>query len=432
MGPNHHLRRALVVALVVAAGAFVSVYFMNDWFHQVFIPMLGIESPLGDALGSVVLVLLAYVAQRAVSLAFYRDLMFGMASEGKAIMEKVNDVSTVGEEVAKELDGVRAYNDVLRGQLNVIVQETERAAYDIAERLQAIDAVVSRLDRFVADTSNASNAIAADSQQEIDGNQHLIEKMETYIRKRIDEANSDQVRIEQVVQQAQNLGQLVQLIRNISSQTNLLALNAAIEAARAGEAGRGFAVVADEVRKLSAESDTAVTKINEGINGVAETIRAQFQDKLAHSNVEGERAALHEFSSQLTHLGKGYQELLAHDLGVLGTVKESSDELGRMFMDVLASVQFQDITRQQIEQVLKALNKLDDHCTTLSQRILASEDRNFHYTPLKEHLDELYGSYVMDTQRASHDNALHASRAASPAKVGKTAAPAAKSNIELF
>ena len=428
MPTDHLFRRTLLVALTVMVGAFGLVYLLNDWFHHFFINGLGLSSPLSDALGSVILVLIAFIAQRLASLVFYRDLMYGAATDSKVIMEKVTDVEIVGEEVAKELIAVRAYNDVLRGQLNNIIQETEKAAYDIAERLQSIDAVVTRLDSFVEETASVSQSINADSLHEIDGNRLLIEKMDSYIKRRIDESTDDQVRIENVVKEAQGLGTLVQLIRNISSQTNLLALNAAIEAARAGEAGRGFAVVADEVRKLSAESDKAVSKINDGINGVAESIRKQFQDKLAHSNVGAERAALTEFSAQLAKLGGGYQQLLEHDQNVLSTVKQSSSELGSMFMDVLASVQFQDITRQQIEQVLSALNKLDEHCEILSRRILASEGENFKYTPLNEHLNELYSSYVMDTQRASHQQSLHQPASA----FGGGKAPAASAKIELF
>jgi len=420
------LKRAMLVALIVAGGAFITVYLLNDWFHASFLPTLGLSNPLGDALGSVFIVVAAYLAQRTVSLAFYRDVMFGLSNQSESIMSKVSDVETVGDEVAKELEGVRAFNAVLRNQLNDIVKETEKAAYDITERLMSIDAVVTRLDTFVAETSNTSTAIAADSEHSISDNQALIGKMETYIRKRIEEAASDQARIAQVVQEAQDLGKLVQLIKDISGQTNLLALNAAIEAARAGEAGRGFAVVADEVRKLSTETDGAVGKINQGIHSVADTIRQQFQDKLAHSNVDAERAALTEFSTQLTNLGNGYQQLLEHDLNVLSTVKQSSSELASMFMDVLASVQFQDITRQQIEQVLKALDKLDDHAEILAQRIKAAEDSNFEYTPLAEHLDQLYDSYVMDAQRTSHQQALNQPRTDTPSSA--TASP----KIELF
>ena len=416
-------KRTLIATLVVAVGTFITVYLLNDWFHRVFIHGIGIDTPLSDALGSVIIIIVAITAQHMVSKAFYRDVIFGIANDAKQMLTKIIEVELVNEEVAKELTAVRAYNDVLRGQLNDITKETEKAAFDITERLLTIDTVVTKIDQYVANTASEAEQIAAHSQQEISGNQTLIIKMATYIRHRIDESIEDKNRIEQVVKEAQGLGTLVQLIRNISSQTNLLALNAAIEAARAGEAGRGFAVVADEVRKLSAESDEAVSKINDGINGVANSIRKQFEDKLEHSNVGAEQDALKEFSTQLSNLGEGYQTLLEHDRSVLINVKESSGELGRMFMDVLASVQFQDITRQQIEQVLKAMNQLDDHCDNLSRRLLAVEDDNFQYTPLKEHLDELYKSYVMDTQRTSHQQALKQSP-------GKSAPASAK--IELF
>ena len=428
MLPKSLLVRSSLTALAVMTGAFLTVYFLNDWFQNEFVETIGIPSPLADALGSALIVLITFLSQRAVSMLFFRDLVFGMAHDGKAIMEKVTDVEMIGEEVSKELLSVRTFNDVLRSQLNQIVQETEKAAYDIAERLQSIDSVVTRLDQFVEQTANDSEVITADSEQEIEGNQKLILKMETYIKRRIDEASEDQRRIESVVTEAQGLGTLVQLIRNISSQTNLLALNAAIEAARAGEAGRGFAVVADEVRKLSGESDKAVSKINDGINGVAESIRIQFQDKLAHSNVDAERAALTEFSTQLSNLGGGYQQLLEHNQNVLSTVKQASSELATMFMDVLASVQFQDITRQQIELVLKALSKLDEHCENLSKRILAAEKDNYKYTPLNDHLNQMFDSYVMDTQRTNHQQSLHQPVSASVGQKSQAASP----KIELF
>jgi methyl-accepting chemotaxis protein len=419
-------RRALIVAMVVAFCAFTIVYFFNEWFHATFLPMLPLSAPMGGALGSVLIVMVAYFAQRAISLAFYRDVMFGLANAQQESASKVNDVESVGDEVARELESIRSYNEVLRKQLDGIVQATEAAAYDITERLQSIDVVVTRLDSFVAETTQASSELAATSEHDIQDNQALIMRMDSYVRRRIDEALKDQQRIEQIVHEAQGLGSLVKLVKDISGQTNLLALNAAIEAARAGEAGRGFAVVADEVRKLSTETDSAVNKINEGINNVAGSIRQQFQDKLAHSNVEAERSALTEFSSQLKHLGEGYQELLDHDMNVLRTVREASGDLGKMFMDVLASVQFQDITRQQIEIVANALRRLDEHAENLARRIKAAEGSDFQYAPLSEHLDELYSKYVMDAQRVSHQEALK-----QPSK-GQSAPAAASSKIELF
>ncbi len=428
--PASLLWRTAVVFTLVALLASISVYFMHGWFHKTFLFDLNIEQPFGDAVGTLIIVAAAFIAQRLVSIAFFKDYMFGMNSDRQQLESLHNNYKSVTEEVAGELTAVPTFNHVLRGQLNHVTEETEKAAYQITDRLLKIDGVITDMNTFVTSSSNESAELCANAEDRIASNQLLISNMGRYIEARISEAQIDQQRIVQVVDKAKSLGALTQLIRDIAAQTNLLALNAAIEAARAGEAGRGFAVVADEVRKLSVETEKAVTQINQGIIGVATTIEQQFQDKLSHTNLNKEKQALEEFATHLSQLGDSYAGITRFQGQMIATIRHSSEDLASMFMDAIASVQFQDVTRQQLELTSQALERLDEHAKAIAERLRQVDNADFTYQPLSQHLDDLYSKYVMNSQREVHQQATGGSsnRAASTSSAGSANLP----NVELF
>ena len=418
MNFSSYQRRAFLVALIVALGAAASVYVLHGWFHQLFK-----SAAIVDALGAAFVVLAGFVAQRLVSVTFCRDHLLGAAGVQAIADAKLERLHKVTEEVATELKQMQDFNTVVRGHLNNVINETEAAAFGIVERLQTIDAVVTSLDQFVAGTAGESENLTRGARERIEKNRDIVVKMSGYVQQRLQDAEQDQIRVAQVVGEARALESLVQLIKHVAGQINLLALNAAIEAARAGEAGRGFAVVADEVRKLSAETETAVSKISLGIQSVAKTIEIQFQDTLSHDDLDQEKIMLGQFSTQLQELGESYQELMQHETETLNQVQRSSTQLGNMFLEAQAGVQFQDVTRQQIEQVMQALKQLDEHAEGLAERLRVYEEPAANYTPLTRRLETLYSGYVMEQQRTSHDASLkrEASKQAS-----------VKSNIELF
>ena len=420
------LKRSLLVSTLIGLAAALAVYLANDWYHQTVLPGLGLSAALGDALGVVLIVAATFVGQRLVSILFYRDWLFGLVHVQTEVTGRGVMLAATADQVAAELRAVSGFNDVVRGQLNGVVSETEKAAFDIASRLQGIDDIISRLSAYVQSTTSESNKMLAESEGRIERNRKLIATLESFIQQRIAGSLEDRERIAHVVKEARSLGTLVDLIKHISGQTNLLALNAAIEAARAGEAGRGFAVVADEVRKLSGETDKAVSQISKGIQTVANSIEAQFADKLSHDSAKSESAALESFAAQLDDLGRSYKEVTEHEAAVVATITESSDQLAGMFMSALASVQFQDVTRQQIEQVIDALNRLDSHSAMLASRLGQMDDPGVQLQPLSEHLDQIYSNYVMDSQRNVHNSTQQNAAGRGPA-AGKSGP-----KIELF
>ena len=413
------MQRALIVAVLVATGAAFTVYFLHEWFHRVFS-----SAPVADAIGTAVVVLASFIAQRIVSMAFYRDLMLGVSTVAADKERTLEALHRVAHEVASELDQIHDFNDVIRSQLRAAIEQTEGAAIGLSERLQVIDTVVTDLDRFVSGTSKETAALVRCSETRIADNQSLIQRMENYIQQRLQDSQHDKLRVAQVVQETRSLEALVQLIKSVAEQTRLLALNAAIEAARAGEAGRGFSVVADEVRKLAGATEGAVGKISDGIKFLADNIHTQFQDKISNDSVDEEKSMLEFFSSQLGALGQSCEATMRRETEVLVEIQKNSSRLTRMFLEAQASIQFQDVTRQQIGQVLDALKQLDEHAGLLAERLRCQEEGNSSYQSIAHRLEAQYGDYVMEQQRSAHQSALRHD--------GVTPVAATPSRIELF
>ncbi|MBI3376559.1 MAG: chemotaxis protein [Betaproteobacteria bacterium] len=414
------------VFLAVAAVAGIAVFALHGPYNDLMAG-LGVRHTVGDGLGALLIMAAVFAGQIAVSKTMFKDPLVGFPAALNESEFRHETLGKASREVARELRQVPGYNDVVRGQLSLVIEDTEKAAFQITDRLNTIDSTMTRLSQLVLMSSNTVAELAAASTQRISVNQKLIETMGSYIQQRVDTTRLDQERVALVVKEAHSLDSLVQLIKHISGQTNLLALNAAIEAARAGDAGRGFAVVADQVRKLSTETATAVNEISQGIAKVADSIESQFTEKIARTNIAQERATLEQFAAQLEAMGQSYGELVANQRRMMQTIADDSQELARMFIEALASVQFQDVTRQQLDHVVQALTRLDEHSRLLAERLSQYEDAASGFEPMTSHLDQLYGGYVMESQRQVHKSA------ATPARRGiAAAANATGPKVELF
>jgi methyl-accepting chemotaxis protein len=420
---SHVKQRQLIVALLTAATCAAGVYLLHVPFHDWLHEAAGMSDRIADAAGTFIIILLSFLINDMVSMAIFKDVSLGMRAVQQQLDQKISGDENIINSAASDLGDLPALTRLLNDQLHAITEETERSAYGIMERLQAIDGVINELMSTVTASAQEADVMIQAGEKNVSSNVELIENLNRYIQDRFTEFDADRESISIVVEQAKSLSALVEMVKHISSQTNLLALNAAIEAARAGEVGRGFAVVADEVRKLSGETDHAVSKIQEGIGNVARTIEDQFRNKLEHSNIQQQKEVLENFSTHLDTMGNNYHRLMKRDEETLSHLSNTSQKLSSMFMEVLANIQFQDVTRQQIEQVQNALTRLDTHVAQMVEMMRSKDFSNA--ASIKEHIDQIYGGYVMDKQRD-----VHASAIGGTAKTSGTSAAPLK--IELF
>ena len=174
-------------------------------------------------------------------------------------------------------------NDIT-GTLSVKTQDTDKVA---KETMLLLNEVRLFLDKTV---EGSKNILQQSQESEVslsntnDGINVILEKIEE-TSQTTSELNEE---FSHLMTEAASLKEIIVVIKDISDQTNLLALNAAIEAARAGEHGRGFAVVADEVRKLSEKTNKSITEIDAAISVLIQTMDA------ATKRIDNNKSIVHE------------------------------------------------------------------------------------------------------------------------------------------
>ncbi|MFV0934015.1 methyl-accepting chemotaxis protein [Pseudomonas jessenii] len=160
---------------------------------------------------------------------------------------------------------------VASGQLNAVTEESNhrlnRQHDEIQQAVTAVTEMTAAAEEIARNAESTSSASRSASEEAASGRDQAREAV-TAIDNMATELSSSTTMVEDLAARVRDIGKVLDVIRGIAEQTNLLALNAAIEAARAGEQGRGFAVVADEVRALAARTQASTGEIEGMITAV--------------------------------------------------------------------------------------------------------------------------------------------------------------------
>ena len=262
---------------------------------------------------------------------------------------------------ADKLEAVGNVVSSASAELSAQIEQSDRGAAESASRLSEAATAMNEMNatvQEVAKNAGAASTASAETREKAEAGAQVVEKAVHSIEQVHQMSLELKDDMAQLNEHAQDITRIMGVISDIADQTNLLALNAAIEAARAGEAGRGFAVVADEVRKLAEKTMASTNDVGNAIKAIQESTAKSM------TGVDNAVERIGEATELANQSGRALQEIVAtveatgDQVNAIATASEEQSSASEEINQSI--VQVNDMSKQTAEAMAEAAKAVSD------------------------------------------------------------------------
>jgi methyl-accepting chemotaxis protein len=265
---------------------------------------------------------------------------------------------------------------------------SETSSIGVIERVAHLRELSTRLIRYLEQARLQSEAM----QESIERNSDIIEELAAFVRKLPQQIAQERAQMQAVLGAVKGLGHMSETIRGLARQTEILAINAAIEAAHAGDSGRGFAVLAGEVRRLATQSNDTAVRIGQDLGQLVKAVEnglgGELEARIAQNEAEAER-----LGQRTMQLDESYVDMRQFYEMMMTAVTQHNTELDHGIGTVLDTAQYQDVFKQIIDRVAPALQARHEVAGAWIER-LARQGRRAQLADLQQRAAALVPDYL--------------------------------------